>query len=175
MAPRSSSVAPGGPSGTLDGMVGKRSAGILLFRQPASGVEVLLGHLGGPFWARKDDGAWGIPKGELEPGEDPLAAARREFTEELGLPVPDGDLRPLGDVRQPGGKLVTIWALAADLDPATIVPGTFQMEWPPRSGRHQEYPELDRVAWFDLPTARQKILRGQVPFLNHLTTLLAAP
>jgi len=146
----------------------KRSAGILLFRQGVAGVEVLLGHMGGPFWARKDAGAWTMPKGEYEPDEEPSAAARREFTEELGLPVPDGDLVELGTVRQSGGKTVTAWALAGDLDPATVVPGTFELEWPPKSGRRQEFPELDRVAWFPLPEAATKIVAGQRAFLDRL-------
>jgi predicted NUDIX family NTP pyrophosphohydrolase len=149
----------------------KRSAGILLFRRAESGVEVLLGHMGGPFWARKDEGAWTLPKGEYEPDEEPEAAARREFTEELGLPVPAGDLVELGTVRQSGGKTVTAWALAADLDPAAAVPGTFEMEWPPRSGRKQEFPELDRIAWFPLDEAARKIVVGQRPFLDRLAEL----
>lgn len=151
-------------------MPAKRSAGILLYRQGGSGIEVLLGHMGGPFWARKDAAAWTMPKGEYEQAEAPEAAARREFTEELGLPVPAGDLLPLGEVRQ-SGKTVTAWALAGDLDPATVVPGTFELEWPPRSGRTQEFPELDRVAWFPLAEAGEKIVRGQRAFLDRLAEL----
>jgi len=141
-----------------------------LYRQGGSGIEVLLGHMGGPFWARKDAAAWTMPKGEYEQAEAPEAAARREFTEELGLPVPPGDLVPLGEVRQ-SGKTVTAWALAGDLDPATVVPGTFELEWPPRSGRTQEFPELDRVAWFPLAEAGEKIVRGQRAFLDRLAEL----
>ena len=151
-------------------MPAKRSAGILLFRRTGAGVEVLLGHMGGPFWARKDAGAWTMPKGEYEPDEEPEAAARREFTEELGLPVPAGDLAELGVVRQ-SGKTITAWALAGDLDPADVVPGTFELEWPPRSGRKQEFPELDRVAWFPLDEAAEKIVRGQREFLDRLAEL----
>ena len=145
----------------------KRSAGIVLFRDLDATREVLLGHMGGPLWARRDAGAWTIPKGEYTADEDPLAAARREFTEELGLPVPDGPLLPLGDVRQ-SGKIVTAWALRADLDPATVRPGTFRMTWPPRSGRVQEFPELDRVEWLDLATAERKIVAAQRGLLARL-------
>ncbi|OLF05358.1 NUDIX hydrolase [Actinophytocola xinjiangensis] len=145
----------------------KRSAGILLYRRAEDGIEVLLGHMGGPFWARKDAAAWTMPKGEYPPEEPPETAARREFTEELGLPVPPGDWVPLGEVRQ-SGKTVTAWALAGDLDPDTVVPGTFEMEWPPRSGRTQEFPELDRVAWFPLAEATEKIVKGQRDFLDRL-------
>ncbi|MGW0392741.1 NUDIX domain-containing protein [Streptomyces sp. NPDC003042] len=154
----------------------KRSAGLLLFRRtgpdPDAGIEVLLGHLGGPLWAGRDAGGWGIPKGEYAPDETPRDAARREFTEEIGLPPPEGEYLPLGEVRISGGKLVTIWAVEGDLDPALMVPGTFPMEWPPHSGREQEFPELDRVAWFTPPTARDKLITSQVPFLERLLTLL---
>jgi len=146
----------------------KTSAGILLFRKANDGIEVLLGHMGGPFWARRDDGAWSIPKGEYEPPEDALGAARREFTEELGLPVPPGELIELGEATQTGGKIVTIWAVEGDLDPDAVVPGTFEMEWPPRSGRQQAFPEIDRAAWFSLDLAEQKIVSGQRPFLDRL-------
>ena len=124
--------------------------------------------MGGPFWARKDAGGWSLPKGEYEPDEAPEAAARREFTEELGLPVPEGDLVDLGAVRQSGGKVVTAWALAGNLDPAQAVPGTFEMEWPKGSGRLQEFPEMDRFGWFTLPEAREKLLKSQQPFLDRL-------
>jgi predicted NUDIX family NTP pyrophosphohydrolase len=144
-----------------------RSAGILVWRKAGDRTEVLLGHMGGPFWARKDDGAWSAPKGLIEDGEDPLAAARREFREELGLPVPDGDPVPLGEVRQ-SGKTVTLWAVEGDLDPADVVPGTFELEWPPKSGRTREFPEVDRVAWFGLDDARVKLVKGQRPFLDRL-------
>jgi predicted NUDIX family NTP pyrophosphohydrolase len=145
------------------------SAGLVLFRERADGVlEVLLGHMGGPFWARKDEGAWSIPKGELDAGEDPLAGARREFAEELGHPPPDGRVIELGEIRQKAGKRVIAFALEGDFDPATIVPGTFEMAWPPRSGRMQAFPEVDRVAWLDLPTAAAKIVRGQAELLERL-------
>jgi predicted NUDIX family NTP pyrophosphohydrolase len=145
---------------------------MLLFRNPAPTVEVLLAHMGGPFWQRRDDGSWSVPKGEYEPDEDPAAAARREFEEELGLPPPSGEWIDLGRVRQSGGKEVTVWAVAADLDPASIVPGTFELEWPRGSGRRQRFPEVDRVAWFDLGQARRKIVAGQRPFLERLAAHL---
>lgn len=152
-----------------------RSAGLLLFRRTSGGgPEVLIAHMGGPFWARKDDAAWSVPKGEYTDGEDPLDAARREFTEELGLPVPDGDPLPLGEARQPSGKRLTVWALEADLDPADVTPGTFTLEWPPRSGRTREFPEVDRVEWVTPDVARRRLVRGQVAFLDRLLALLAA-
>ncbi|MGO4617827.1 NUDIX domain-containing protein [Nocardia sp. 2YAB30] len=159
-------------------MADKHSAGVLLFRRTSGHrVEVLLGHMGGPFWARKDLGAWSIPKGEYEPeSEDARTAAGREFAEELGLPVPDGEWIPLGEVRYGSGKgkkSLTVWAIEGDLDPAAIVPGTFELEWPPRSGTITEFPEIDRVAWFDLATARDKLVAGQRPcpdrLADHLT------
>jgi predicted NUDIX family NTP pyrophosphohydrolase len=156
-----------------DAFVAAQSAGILLYRLSSGAPEVLLGHPGGPFWARKDAGAWSVPKGEHGPDEEPLSAARREFTEELGLPVPGGDPVPLGSVKQSGGKVVTVWALLGDLDPAAVRPGVFSVEWPPRSGRTQEFPEVDRVGWFDLVLAREKLLRGQLPFLDRLASALA--
>jgi predicted NUDIX family NTP pyrophosphohydrolase len=146
----------------------RRSAGLLLFRRGDQHLEVLLGHMGGPFFARRDAGAWTMPKGEYEPGESPWEAARREFQEELGLPPPEGQAVALGEVRQAGGKLVTAWAIEADLDPAIIEPGTFTMEWPPRSGRLQEFPELDRVAWFAPDRARNVIVKAQAAFLDRL-------
>ncbi|MER7087142.1 NUDIX domain-containing protein [Streptomyces rochei] len=146
----------------------RRSAGLLLHRPGAEGAEVLLGHMGGPFYARRDAGAWTIPKGEYDPAEPAWEAARREFEEELGLPPPEGEAVPLGEVRQAGGKVVTAWAVAADLDPATVAPGTFRMEWPPRSGRIVEFPELDRVAWFRVDRAREVIVRAQAAFLDRL-------
>jgi predicted NUDIX family NTP pyrophosphohydrolase len=149
-----------------------RSAGILLYRRASDDVpEVLIAHMGGPFWARKDDGAWSIPKGECESGEDDLAAARREFTEELGLPVPDGELHPLGEVKQ-SGKVVVAWALLGDLDPADVVPGTFEMEWPRGSGRRREFPEVDRVAWVTVDEARAKLVTGQRTFLDRIARLI---
>ncbi len=147
----------------------KRSAGLLLFRRGADlGIEVLLGHMGGPFYARRDAGAWTVPKGEYEPDEPAWDAARREFQEELGLPPPDGEAVPLGEIRQTNGKIVTAWAVEADLDPATISPGTFLMEWPPKSGQTREFPELDRVAWFGLDGARAVIVKAQAAFLDRL-------
>ncbi|MBF6465274.1 NUDIX domain-containing protein [Nocardia beijingensis] len=157
-------------------MAGKHSAGVLLFRRtPDRAVEMLLGHMGGPFWARKDLGAWSIPKGEYEPeAEDARTAARREFTEELGLPVPDGAWLPLGETRYSGGKkILTVWAVEGDLDPAAVVPGTFELEWPPRSGRLAQFPEIDRAEWFDAPTARAKLVAGQRPCVDRLAELLA--
>ncbi|MEU7382271.1 MULTISPECIES: NUDIX domain-containing protein [unclassified Streptomyces] len=147
---------------------GRRSAGLLLFRRSGDGLEVLLGHMGGPFFARRDAGAWTVPKGEYDPEEPAWDAARREFQEELGLPPPDGEAVPLGEVRQTNGKTVTAWAVEADLDPAAVVPGTFLMEWPPRSGRTQEFPELDRVAWLGLDRAREVIVTAQRAFLDRL-------
>ncbi|MFG2574163.1 NUDIX domain-containing protein [Streptomyces sp. NPDC048481] len=146
----------------------RRSAGLLLFRRTGDGPQVLLGHMGGPYFARKDAGAWTVPKGEYGPGETAWDAARREFEEELGLAPPDGEAIALGEVRQAGGKTVTAWAVEADLDPASVVPGTFAMEWPPRSGRVQEFPELDRVAWFGLERAREVIVTAQAAFLDRL-------
>lgn len=127
--------------------------------------------MGGPFWARKDDGAWSIPKGEYAPPEEAAAAARREFAEELGLPVPPGELAALGTVTQ-SGKTVSVWALEGDLNPDAVVPGTFELEWPPRSGRRQTFPEVDRVAWFALDDADAKLVRGQRPFLGRLAQLV---
>jgi predicted NUDIX family NTP pyrophosphohydrolase len=146
----------------------RRSAGILLFRRRAGGIEVLLGHLGGPFWTRRDAGAWSVPKGEYADDETPEAAARREFEEELGVPVPAGALLELGEVRQSGGKRVTAWALEGDLDPSEVVPGTFELEWPRGSGQLRTFPEIDRAAWFDLDAARERIVAGQRPLLDRL-------
>jgi predicted NUDIX family NTP pyrophosphohydrolase len=147
--------------------VPKTSAGILLHRPAPAGREVLLGHMGGPCWARKDDGAWSIPKGEHGRDEDALAVARREFAEELGSPVPATDLLPLGELRA-SGKVLTVWAAEGDLDAAACTSNTFELEWPPRSGRIQEFPEIDRAAWFGIEDARSKLVRGQVPFLDRL-------
>jgi predicted NUDIX family NTP pyrophosphohydrolase len=149
-----------------------RSAGILLYRRVNGAPEVLLAHMGGPFWARKDDGAWSVPKGEVEPGEDDLTAARREFQEELGLPPPPGALAPLGEAKQSGGKVVAVWAVEGALDPAAVVPGTFLLEWPRGSGRMREFPEVDRVAWFGVDEARHKLVKGQRVFLDRLTEAL---
>ncbi|MEF9902386.1 NUDIX domain-containing protein [Streptomyces sp. P9-A2] len=149
-------------------MRGTRSAGLLVFRHTDHGLEVLLGHMGGPFFARRDAGAWTVPKGEYDAGETAWDAARREFEEELGLPPPDGEAVPLGEVRQPGGKTVTAWAVEGDLDPAAVVPGTFRMEWPPKSGRMREFPELDRVEWLSAHRARELIVSAQAVFLDRL-------
>ena len=147
----------------------RTSAGILLYRRAGDGtVEVLIGHMGGPFWAKKDAGGWSIPKGEYAPGEDPFAAAQREFLEELGSPVPAVDFVPLGEVRQSGGKTLTVWAAQGDFDVTTAVSNTFSLEWPPRSGRQQEFPEIDRAAWVRLDAARDLVVKGQVPLLDRL-------
>jgi predicted NUDIX family NTP pyrophosphohydrolase len=150
---------------------GRESAGLLLFRR-VDGLEVFLAHPGGPFWASRDGGAWTIPKGEIAPGEDPLAAARREFAEETGL-HPDGPFLPLGSIRQKAGKVVHAWACECDADPATIVCNTTEIEWPPRSGKRLEVPEIDRCDWFDPDLAREKILPAQAEFIDRLGTILA--
>ena len=151
----------------------RTSAGLLLYRRhPERGVEVLVGHMGGPFWARKDAGAWSIPKGEHGADEEPRDVALREFAEEMGTPAPVTDLVPLGEVRQSGGKRLTAWAAEGDLDASTAVSNTFTLEWPPRSGRLREFPEIDRAAWMPLDEAREKLVRGQVPFLDRLLDLL---
>ncbi|HEX5959056.1 MAG TPA: NUDIX domain-containing protein [Hyphomicrobiaceae bacterium] len=146
----------------------RRSAGIILYRRRAGGLEVLLVHPGGPFWAKKDDGAWSIPKGEYQPGEeDALAAARREFQEETGWPAV-GPAIALGSFRQPSGKIVDAWAIEGDLDPAALKSNTFPLEWPPRSGRMREVPEVDRAEWFAPEAAARKLLKGQRPILEAL-------
>jgi predicted NUDIX family NTP pyrophosphohydrolase len=153
-----------------------RSAGIVLWRRDTGGtVEVLIGHMGGPFWARKEAAAWSFPKGEYDETEAPLDAAIREFTEELGvgLPMPSGSLVELGEVRQSSGKRLTMWAGSGDLDPAAVVPGTFTMTWPPRSGRTAEFPELDRVEWSPVGAAYERLVAGQRPFLDRLLESLA--
>jgi len=129
---------------------------------------VLLAHMGGPIWARKDDGAWSIVKGEYEPGEDPLAAARREFQEETGCAPPAGALLELGELRQASGKRIIVWAIESDFDTGHVHSNTFTMEWPPRSGTVQQFPEIDRAEWFDVATARVRLVKGQVPFLEML-------
>lgn len=154
-------------------MPGRRSAGILLHRRGGDGVEVLLVHPGGPMWARRDAGAWSIPKGEYLDGEDPLAAARREFEEELGTPPPSGEAAELGEIRQKSGKHVRGWAIAGELDPQTMVSNTCEVEWPPRSGKRITIPEVDRAAWFGLDEAREKINPGQVPLIDRLEELLS--
>jgi predicted NUDIX family NTP pyrophosphohydrolase len=150
------------------GARGKRSAGLLLFRHTDQGLEVLLGHMGGPLFARRDAGAWSVPKGEYEPDEPAWDAARREFQEELGIAPPEGEAIELGEVRQANGKVVTAWAIEADLDPAAMVPGTFRMEWPPKSGQVQEFPELDRVEWLSVERARKVVVTAQATFLDRL-------
>jgi len=151
--------------------VPKLSAGLLLYRIADGGVEVLIGHPGGPFWARKDDGAWSIPKGEYADGDDPWAAAQREFGEELGKPVPAGNPERLEPVKQAGGKVVTAFALQGDLDLDGAVSNTFTLEWPKGSGTLREFPEIDRVAWVHVATARVKLLKGQRPLLDQLMAL----
>ncbi|MEV6651842.1 NUDIX domain-containing protein [Streptomyces sp. NPDC051219] len=153
-------------------MADKRSAGLLLFRRTATGTEVLIAHMGGPIWQRRDAGAWSVPKGEYGPQEEPRDAARREFTEELGLPAPEGEYVPLGDVRQSGGKVVTVWAVEGDLDPGLVEPGTFTMEWPRGSGDMRAFPEIDRAGWFGLEPARAKLVAAQTAFLDRLTAHL---
>ncbi len=145
----------------------QRSAGILLYRRRRGGVEVLLVHPGGPFWARKDEGAWSIPKGGYEPGEDPLAAAKREFAEETGAQL-HGEAVALGSFRQSAAKIVDVWAVEGEFDPAGLVSNTFAMEWPPRSGRMCEVPEVDRAEWFTPEVASRKILKGQRPVIEAL-------
>ncbi|MCW2503975.1 MAG: hydrolase [Actinomycetia bacterium] len=147
----------------------KLSAGLVLYRSRAGELEVLLGHMGGPFWARKDERAWSIPKGEYAEGEDPRAVAAREFTEELGSPPPPGPWLDLGEIRQ-SGKRVTAYAVAGDFDPDSAVSNTFELEWPPRSGRIQSFPEIDRVAWFTLPEAATKLVAAQTTLLPRLAT-----
>ncbi|MFI0154607.1 NUDIX domain-containing protein [Streptomyces lydicus] len=149
-------------------MAGRRSAGLLLHRRSGDGVEVLLAHMGGPLWARRDTGAWTVPKGEYVPPEEALDAARREFEEELGMPPPDGRYVPLGDVRQSGGKVVTVWAVEGDLDPERIEPGTFEVEWPRGSGVLRSFPEIDKVAWFTPGAAGERLIKGQRAFLERL-------
>ena len=152
----------------------KLSAGLLLYRITDDGIEVLLGHPGGPFWARKDDGAWSIPKGEYTTDEDPWSAARREFREEIGFDAPDGPRLDLPPVKQAGGKVVTAFAVQGDLDITDSVSNTFELEWPKGSGRVKQYPEVDRVAWLPVEAARVKLLKGQLPLLDSLLEHLAA-
>lgn len=149
-------------------MVVRRSAGLLVFRTSGGRPEVLLAHMGGPYWAVREAGAWTVPKGEYADDETALAAARREFTEELGLPVPDGEPVPLGEARQAGGKVVTVWAVEGDLDPALVVPGTFTMEWPRGSGVTRTFPEVDRVAWCTPEEAAGRLVAGQRVFVERL-------
>jgi predicted NUDIX family NTP pyrophosphohydrolase len=149
-----------------------RSAGLVVHRRGDCGLEVLLVHPGGPFWSNRDEGAWSIPKGEYGPQEDPLAAARREFEEELGVAPPEGEPLDLGEVRQKSGKRVHAWGLPGDLDAASIISNSFTLEWPPRSGRSQDFPEVDRAEWFSLVEARAKINPAQVELLDRLSELV---
>jgi predicted NUDIX family NTP pyrophosphohydrolase len=150
----------------------KLSAGLLLYRVTEGYVEVLIGHPGGPFWAKKDDGAWSIPKGEYTEDEDPWVVARREFEEELGKPPPAGPRIDLSPLRQPSGKIITAYAVRGDLDLAGTVSNTFTLEWPKGSGNIREYPEIDRVDWVSVDLARSKLLKGQRPLLDHLMRAL---
>ncbi len=152
-------------------MAAKVSAGLLLYRRHLS-VEMLLGHMGGPFWARKDDRAWSIPKGEYQPDEEAFTAARREFAEELGSAPPEVDYLDLGSQRLPGGKVLQVWAGESDFDAAAIVSNSFELEWPPRSGRLQSFPEIDRADWFAAEVARSKLVASQVVFVDRLLAAL---
>ncbi|MGE5226154.1 MAG: NUDIX domain-containing protein [Planctomycetaceae bacterium] len=157
--------------GTASGR-GRRSAGLLLWRLREGRLEVLLGHPGGPFFANKDEGHWTVIKGEVEPDEEPAEVARREFAEETGHEAPAGPLLALGEIRQRSGKLVQAWAVEGDLEPTDAASNTFELEWPPRSGRVREFPEIDRVAWFDVQTARTKLIGAQAPLLDRLREAL---
>ena len=150
----------------------RKSAGLLLYRRRANGIEVLIAHMGGPLWASREERAWSIVKGEYEDGEEPIAAARREFHEETGSEPPDGPAVELGEIRQSGGKRVVAWAMEGDFDPEALRPGTFTMQWPSRSGRLQEFPEIDRVRWCDPTSAKELLVAGQVPLLERLEELL---
>jgi predicted NUDIX family NTP pyrophosphohydrolase len=150
----------------------KLSAGILMFRRRNQEVDFFLAHPGGPFWQKKDAGAWSIPKGEYNSGDDPLEAAKREFEEETGI-KPHGTFMPLGEIKQPSGKVISAWAVEGDCSPEAIRSNTFSIEWPPKSGRKKEFPEIDRAAWFGLEEARVRILKGQVGFLERLMTRLS--
>jgi predicted NUDIX family NTP pyrophosphohydrolase len=153
-------------------MAGRRSAGLLVYRRVDGSVELLLVHPGGPYWQRKDAGAWSIPKGEYDDGDDPLATALREFGEELGQDPPGGEPVALGEVKQPGGKVVTAWAVEGDAEVGAVTSNLFEMEWPPKSGRMQQFPEVDRAGWFGPDEARAKLLKGQLPFVDRLLTRL---
>lgn len=150
----------------------KKSAGIVVYRRASGTLEVLLVHPGGPFWAKKDAGAWSIPKGEIDEGEDPLQAAKRELEEETGL-KPEGEFFALGPIRQRGGKIVLAWAVEGDCDAAAIRSNVFSMEWPPRSGRFADFPEVDRASWFSIPEARAKLLPAQIPIVEELEARLS--
>ncbi|HJQ09006.1 MAG TPA: NUDIX domain-containing protein [Candidatus Saccharimonadales bacterium] len=150
----------------------KQSAGILLYRQAEQGYEVLLAHPGGPFWATKDAGSWSMPKGELDKDEKPLEAAKREFQEEVGMPAPAGEYIHLGEAKQSSGKIVHAWACEADLNLEGFSSNMFEMEWPPKSGQTQEFPENDKIAWVPMPEAKRKVVKGQVSFLEALAEKL---
>lgn len=150
----------------------KRSAGILMYRGSGDALELLLAHPGGPFWAKKDLGAWSIPKGEYEEGDDPLAVAKREYEEELGSAPPQGVYADLGELTQPSRKIITAFAVEGDFDPANLKSNSFELEWPPKSGRKQSFAEVDRAEWFTTDAARKKILPGQAPFIDRLLTAL---
>ena len=152
----------------------KHSAGLLMYRFRGGVLEVFLVHPGGPYWAKKDLGAWSLPKGEYTPDEDALAAARREFTEETGFPA-EGEFLPLTPLKQPSGKIIAAWAFQGDCDPEAVKSNTFSMEWPPRSGSQQEFPEIDRAGWFTLEEAKVKIIKGQKRFLEELEKILSLP
>ncbi|MAU82757.1 MULTISPECIES: NUDIX domain-containing protein [Gordonia] len=152
----------------------RRSAGLLLYRRRGGDVEILIAHPGGPLWARKDDGAWTIPKGLLEPDEEPETTARREFAEEIGSPAPAGPVIELGDVTQASGKVVAAFAVEGDIDSSTVVSNSFEMVWPPRSGKLQSFPEVDRAEWVDPETARVKLNPAQVAFVDRLLDTLAS-
>ena len=151
-------------------MAKKTTAGLLLYRRHGE-LEIFLVHPGGPFWARKDVGAWSLPKGEIGEGEDPLQAAKREFSEETGFSI-DGEFRRLNPVKQSGGKIVHAWAIEADCDPAQVRSNLFSMEWPPKSGQKKEFPEVDRAGWFTIPEARKRILAAQIGFIDQLISFL---
>ena len=151
----------------------KNAAGLLLYRRHGELLEVFLVHPGGPFWTKKDAGAWSLPKGEIGEDEDPLQAAKREFTEETGFPI-EGEFRPLKPIKQPGGKVVQAWAIEAECDPAQIRSNVFTMEWPPKSGRTQQFPEVDRAAWFTVVEARKRIIAAQINFLDQLVSVLGS-
>jgi predicted NUDIX family NTP pyrophosphohydrolase len=149
----------------------KKSAGLLIYRRHQGALEVLLVHPGGPFWAKKDEGSWSIPKGEYTPEEDPLEVAKREFQEETGSQAL-GEFMPLTPRKQPSGKIITAWAFEGDCDASAVKSNTFLMEWPPHSGRQQEFPEVDRAGWFSIPVAKEKIVKGQAGFLDELNQIL---
>lgn len=153
----------------------KQSAGLLLYKKTPDGIQVLLGHPGGPFWAKRDLGAWSIPKGEFADGEEPLKAAKREFMEETGREAPEGAIMELGSAKQSSGKIVHAWAIEADFDATNVSSNLFDMEWPPNSGQNQQFPEIDRAGWFTIAAARQKLVKGQLPLLEKLAELHNVP